>query len=108
VDNRKLNFVSPWLVMLVVICEDLARPDPGASHHSWAFRDTTLVAGAVNLVRCYGPISQSMNDFHYDRAVSPALLAARQWMICAFAYDKRDGLIPSHVPVPYSASIAIS
>jgi hypothetical protein len=30
VDNRKLNFVSllPWLVMSVVICEDLARPDP--------------------------------------------------------------------------------
>lgn len=29
-DNRKLNFVSllPWLVMSVVICEDLARPDP--------------------------------------------------------------------------------
>jgi len=30
VDSRKLNFVSllPWLVMSVVICEDLARPDP--------------------------------------------------------------------------------
>jgi len=30
VDSRKLNFVSllPWLVMPVVICEDLARPDP--------------------------------------------------------------------------------
>lgn len=30
VDNRRLNFVSllPWLVMSVVICEDLARPDP--------------------------------------------------------------------------------
>jgi hypothetical protein len=30
VDNRKLNFVSllPWLVLSVVICEDLARPDP--------------------------------------------------------------------------------
>jgi len=29
-DNRKLNFISllPWLVMSVVICEDLARPDP--------------------------------------------------------------------------------
>lgn len=30
VDNRKLNFISllPWLVLSVVICEDLARPDP--------------------------------------------------------------------------------
>lgn len=30
VDNRKLKFVSllPWLVLSVVICEDLARPDP--------------------------------------------------------------------------------
>jgi uncharacterized protein YjiS (DUF1127 family) len=30
VDSRKLNFVSllPWLVLAVVICEDLARPDP--------------------------------------------------------------------------------